>query len=160
MMETLELDVVRYRQQLIGSAGSVTTDIFDVDVLNGLIGRWFDSIRDWTTENLPQILFNVLLFLAIVWIALMLSRIARRLTTRALDRAPLRVSRLLRRMIISTAANLVLLLGLLFGLAQLGTFGRTAAGRPRYRRIHRRFRTAGYARQFRIGNADPAVPPL
>lgn len=120
MMETLDLDVVRYRQQLIGSAGSVTTDIFDVDVLKGLTGRWFDSIRDWTKENLPQIFFNVLLFLAIVWIALMLSRIARRLTTRGLDRAPLRVSRLLRRMIISTAANVVLLLGLLFGLAQLG----------------------------------------
>ena len=120
MMETLELDVVRYRQQLIGSAGSVTTDIFNLDVLSGLMARWFESVVDWIKENLPQILFNVLLFLAIVWIALMLSRIARRLTTRGLDRAPLRLSRLLRRMIISTAANLVLLLGLLFGLAQLG----------------------------------------
>jgi small conductance mechanosensitive channel len=120
MMETLELDVVHYRQQLIGSAGSVTTDIFNFEVLSGLIGRWFDSVRDWIKDNLPQIFFNVLLFLAIVWIALTLSRIARKLTTRGLDRAPLRLSRLLRRMIISTAANLVLLLGLLFGLAQLG----------------------------------------
>ena len=120
MMKTLELDVVHYRQQLIGSAGSVTTDIFNFEVFSGLIGRWFDSVRDWIKDNLPQIFFNVLLFLAIVWIALMLSRIARRLTTRGLDRAPLRLSRLLRRMIISTAANLVLLLGLLFGLAQLG----------------------------------------
>ncbi len=120
MMQKLELDVVTYRQQLIASSGSVTTDIFNLEVFGGLISRWLGSMKDWAVENLPQIIFNVLLFLAIVWIALTLSRIARRLVTRGIDRAPLKLSRLLRRMIISTAANLVLIIGLLFGLAQLG----------------------------------------
>ncbi len=120
MMEKLELDVVGYRQQLIGAAGGVTTDIFDFDVFKGLVGNWFKSIGHWFTDNLPAILFNVLLFLLILSVAVTLSRIARRLVTRGLDRAPVQLSQLLRRMIISTAANLVLLLGLLFGLAQLG----------------------------------------
>jgi len=120
LMEKRGLEVVRYRQQLIAATGTVTTDIFDVDVFKSLSAGWLKSVGDWMSDNLPGILFNALLFLLILWAAFTLSGITRRLVARALQRAPAHLSQLLRRMIISSAGNLVLLLGLLFGLAQLG----------------------------------------
>jgi small conductance mechanosensitive channel len=120
MLDTLELDASAYKQQLIEVTGSVTTDIFDIDVLQGLAGRWLGDFFTWIVDNLPQFLFDVLLFVLVLWIALALSRLTRKLVTKALAASKFKLSRLLRNMIIATAANLVLLLGLLFGLAQIG----------------------------------------
>ena len=120
MLDSLELDASAYKQQLIEVTGSVTTDIFDIDVLRGLAGRWLGEFFTWLVDNLPQIFFNVLLFVLVLWIALALSRLTRKLVTRALSTSKFKLSKLLRDMIIATAANLVLLLGLLFGLAQIG----------------------------------------
>ena len=120
LLDKLELDNAAYKEQLIAVTGAVTTDIFDIDVLQGLLGRWFGGVGDWFVENLPQLLFSLLLFVLVVWLAMMLSRITRRLVTEGLKRSNLGLSRLLKNMIISTAANLVLLLGILFGLAQIG----------------------------------------
>ena len=120
MMEQRELGVVQYRQQLVTTAGTVTADLLDVEVFTGLVHRWLLSVSDWARENLPSLVFNILLFLLIVWVAATLASLTRRLVNRALDRVPANISELLRRMIVSIAGNLVLLLGILFGLAQLG----------------------------------------
>ena len=120
LLDKLELDNAAYKEQLIAVTGAVTTDIFDIDVLQGLLGRWFGGIGDWFVDNLPQLLFSLLLFALVIWLAMILSRLTRRLVTEALKRSNLGLSRLLKRMIISTAANIVLLVGILFGLAQIG----------------------------------------
>jgi small conductance mechanosensitive channel len=120
MLGTIELENAPYKQQLIQVTGAVTTDIFDWDVFKGLASDWFGDFGQWIADNLPQFLFKLLVFLFILWVALWLSRLTRRLVTEGLNRSKLNVSQLLQRMIVSTAAGLVLLLGLLFGLAQLG----------------------------------------
>jgi small conductance mechanosensitive channel len=120
MVEPLDLDVSEYRQQLIETTGAVTTDLLDLEVLQGLVGRWFSGVGEWLGGNLPQLLFKLLVLLFILWVARALSRLARKVVTRAIDTSGLKVSRLLRNMIISTAANFVLLLGILIALAQMG----------------------------------------
>ena len=120
MAEPLEIEVAAYRQQLIETTGAVTTDLFDFQVLQGLISRWFEGMGDWLAGNLPQLVFKLLVLVFILWVARALSRLARKIVTRAIDTSGVRVSRLLRNMIISTAANFVLLLGILIALAQMG----------------------------------------
>lgn len=120
MMEPLGLRVVEYRQQLVAATGTVTTDILDFEVATGLLQRWLHAAGTWISTNLPRMVFNLLLFLLIVWAALALSRLTQRLVERALNRKPSNLSQLLRRTIISSTGNIVLIIGLLFGLAQLG----------------------------------------
>jgi small conductance mechanosensitive channel len=120
MVAPLELPVAEYRQQLIETTGAVTTDVFDLEVLEGLFSRWFSGMADWLGSNLPQLMFKFLVLVLILWIARLLARVARKIVTRGLDTSGLRVSRLLRNMIISTTANVVLLLGVLIALAQIG----------------------------------------
>jgi small conductance mechanosensitive channel len=120
MLDRMGLEAARYRQQLIEVTGTVTTDIFDWEVLKGLTSGWLDGLGTWLVDNLPQLIFKLLLFLFVLWVAVAVSRLTRRLVAKGLKRSNLKISRLLENMIISTAGGLVLLLGALFGLAQLG----------------------------------------
>ena len=120
MLDRMGLEAARYRQQLIEVTGTVTTDIFDWEVLKGLVSRWLEGFGIWLIDNLPQLLFKLLLFLLVLWIAVAVSRLTRRLVAEGLKRSNLNISQLLKNMIVSTAGGLVLLLGVLFGLAQLG----------------------------------------
>ena len=120
MLDKMGLDDARYRQQLIEVTGAVTTDIFDWGVLKGLVSRWLEGLGTWLGDNLPQLIFKLFLFLFVLWVAIAVSRLIRRLVAEGLKRSNLKISRLLKNMIVSTAGGLVLLLGALFGLAQLG----------------------------------------
>jgi small conductance mechanosensitive channel len=120
MLDKMGLDDARYRQQLIEVTGTVTTDIFDWEVLKGLVFRWLEGLGNWLVDNLPQLIFKLLLFMLVIWVALAVSRLTRRLVAEGLKRSNLKISRLLKNMIVSIAGGLVLLLGVLFGLAQLG----------------------------------------
>ena len=120
MLDRMGLEDARYRQQLIEVTGTVTTDIFDWEVLKGLVSRWLDGLGTWLVDNLPQLIFKLLLFLFVLWVAVAVSRLTRRLVAEGIKRSNLNISRLLENMIVSTAGGLVLLLGVLFGLAQLG----------------------------------------
>jgi small conductance mechanosensitive channel len=120
MLERMELENARYKQQLIEVTGKVTTDILDWQVLKGLMSGWFRGLGTWLVNNLPQLLFKLLLFLLVLWVSVAASRLTRRVVGEGLKRSNLRVSLLLRNMIVSSAGGLVLLLGVLFGLAQLG----------------------------------------
>ncbi|MGD9255353.1 MAG: hypothetical protein PVF23_06270, partial [Chromatiales bacterium] len=83
MLDRTGLDDARYRQQLIEVTGTVTTDIFDWQVFKGLGSRWLEGLGTWLIDNLPQLIFNLLLFLLVLWVALAVSRLTRRLVAKA-----------------------------------------------------------------------------
>ncbi|MGD8275313.1 MAG: mechanosensitive ion channel, partial [Thiohalocapsa sp.] len=120
MLEKMELNDARYRQQLIEVTGKVTTDILDWQVLKGLMSGWFKGFGTWMVDNLPQLIFKVLLFLFVVWVASVVARLTRRAVAEGLNRSNFKISVLLKNMIVTTAGGLVMLLGVLFGIAQLG----------------------------------------
>ena len=120
MLEEMELENARYKQQLIEVTGTVTTEIFDWEVFKGLVSGWIKDLGGWLAENLPVLLFKLILFLLVLWISFTVSRLTRRLVAKGLARSSLSISQLLMNMIVSTAGGVVLLLGVLFSLAQLG----------------------------------------
>ena len=120
LMKQLDMRTVEYQQQLVAVTGTVTTDILDIEVLSGIVQRWLKTITSWGKTNLPGLGLNVLLFLLIVWFSVALARLTRRVVEGSLRRRPSNISQLLQRTIISSAGSIVLILGLLFGLAQLG----------------------------------------
>lgn len=120
LMKQLDMRTVEYQQQLVAVTGTVTTDILDIEVFSGMLQSWANTILAWMKAKLPGYGFDLLLFLLFLWIAFVLARFARRLVKSSLDRRPGKTSQLLRRMLISSAGNIVLIVGLLFGLTQLG----------------------------------------
>jgi len=119
-MESLDLETSEYREQILTATGAVTTDVFDFAVIGGLLSRWGEAVLDYVVEEGPTFLFQVLLFLLIIYLARKLANVVEKLVDRALNASKFRLSLLLKRMIKSTAGNMVLILGVLIALAQVG----------------------------------------
>ena len=119
-MDQYDLDTTEYRAQILQATGEISADIFNLDVIMGLISKWWGRTTDVLIEEGPGFLFQVLLFLLIVYIARKFALIAEKLVKRALSPSRVRISRLLENMIVSTAGNVVLVIGILVGLSQLG----------------------------------------
>ena len=119
-MESLDLETAAYREQILTATGAVTTDVFDFAVIGGLLSRWGEAVLEYVVEEGPTFLFQVLIFLVIIYLARKLANVVEKLVDRALSASKLQLSLLLRRMIKSTAGNVVLILGVLIALAQVG----------------------------------------
>jgi len=120
MMSELELDTSHYSQQLVTTTGELTSDVLDVSVLSGIAGQWSDSVLDLARTKGPQLLFRLLIIVLIIFVFLRLSRVAQSLTKSALRSSKVRLSKLLTDMIIATVKNLVILIGMLIALSQVG----------------------------------------
>jgi small conductance mechanosensitive channel len=120
MMASVGMDVSWIETQLISATGALTTEIFNWSVVKRLASDFFGSIADWISDNGARIIFQILVFLAILAIAWKLARLAQIVTQRALRTTRIRLSQLLQDMVVSAARSVVLVLGLLIGLSQLG----------------------------------------
>jgi len=120
LMATQELDTSLYEAQLIATTGEITTDIFDIDVLTGLLSSWFGSLGTWVVDNGGSMFFSVLIFVAIVFAFYKLAQAAQRLLNKAMASAHIQVSQLLHRMILSTTRSVIIVVGVLIALSQLG----------------------------------------
>jgi small conductance mechanosensitive channel len=128
-MVSLDLEVSALEQQLILADGQISTQTLDVGVIVGLLSRWGESLAHAAAEEGPGILLNVLLFSVIVYLAHKVSQLVGRIAKMALVASRLNLSQLLQDMIASSLRNLVLVLGVLMGLAQLGiSLGPVLAG--------------------------------
>ena len=119
-MQSQELDTRAYEAQLIARTGEITTDVLDVSVLADLAAAAWASVADWFAENGAGLIFSLLIFLVIVYATFKVAAIVQRLVTMALDRGKVQLSQLLKRMIVSTTRGVIIALGILIGLSQLG----------------------------------------
>jgi small conductance mechanosensitive channel len=120
LMEQLELDTAEYQQLLIETTGQLGTEILDTKVAFGLFQQWLNRLKTWFVDNGPGVFFQTLVFLVIVIAFFFLARVVRRVVKKAVSSSRLRLSQLMQRIIVSTAGNAIIVLGLLIALSQLG----------------------------------------
>jgi small conductance mechanosensitive channel len=116
----LDLPSAEYRELLIRATGKVTTDVLNTDVALSLLDTMAHRVGAWWKDNGPALLFNLFLFLLILFLFWVLAGVARRVAKRSLASARVNVSRLLADTVIRFVYNAVLVLGLLIGLSQMG----------------------------------------
>jgi small conductance mechanosensitive channel len=114
-VETAEL-----RQGIIVATGKVSHDIFDKDVASGLVEGWLVNAVDWLRTNGALMIFQVLIVLLILFAFSFLARIARAAVRRVLDRSDMDISSLAKDFFIKMTSRLVMLLGFIIAIAQLG----------------------------------------
>ncbi len=120
MMSEMELDTTEYQQQLLTATGAITTDVFNFKVIGNLLSRWGQSIVDVVADDGPTFVFRLLIFLLIIYAFRKLASIVEKLVSRGLSSSKIHLSQLLNRMITSVVSNLVLILGVLIALSQIG----------------------------------------
>jgi small conductance mechanosensitive channel len=119
-MDELGLDTTEINAQLIAATGAITAEILNVSVITGIAGKFLDSISSWISDNGARLTFQFLIFVIILVITWKIAQLSEMLTKRALGTMNIRLTQLLQRMIVSAARSVILILGLLIGLSQLG----------------------------------------
>lgn len=120
IMRGYDLETAEYRRLLIETTGEITGDILDSDVGLRLLRDWSDRFREWVEENGPTALFKLVLFVAILLVARLVARLTRLIVKRAVMHSRLGFSKLLQDTSVSLASTIVMFLGLLVALTQVG----------------------------------------
>lgn len=117
LLADLGLNSSQYRSLVLVVTGDAA-EFLDTGVLTTLAKEWSNAAWDWTNANGLGITVKLMLFLLLYFISRALSRLTKRWVEHGIKRANL--SHLLRGMIVSTAGNLVLALGVMIALSQMG----------------------------------------
>ena len=120
LMDRLELDTAVYRRQVIAATGEITTDVLDVGVLAGLLAEWTAEVRDVINTQGPGMIFSLLLANLLFLLFWQLGKIAQRVVAKALSTNRVNLSHLLQKMILSMVRNVILVIGVLVALSQIG----------------------------------------
>lgn len=120
MMDTLELNTEDYQQQLLIATGQITTDIFDVSVVTQLLLGWSDTLWAVLIDKGPNLMFNLFLLVIIFLAFLKLSHVVKPWIEQGLKKSQLELSELMQRMVVSIVRNIIIILGVLIALSQIG----------------------------------------
>ena len=120
IMDSLKMDTADYQQQVLNATGQITTDVFEVSVITNLLVGWGKTLWNMVIEDGPNLVFKILLFIVIVYGFRKLAGFVQTVVERALEKSHLKLSELLRRMTVSIVRNLIIVLGILIALSQVG----------------------------------------
>jgi len=118
LLQDLGVDSSEYRRLVLLVTGDVASQILDTGVMSGLAKEWGVTALNWLNDNGLGWAIKLIVFILILMAFRTLSKLMRRWADRGMRKVQLSV--LLRHMIVSTAANLVMFLGILIALSQLG----------------------------------------
>ena len=118
ILEKLEIESSDYKSLVLKVSGDVSTGILETGVWTTLLQQWGEATWTWFAENSMTWFLKLIILFVILYAARALSKITRRVVEQGVSKVNL--SRLLRRMIVSGAANGVFVVGVLFALSQLG----------------------------------------
>jgi len=120
LMKAADFDATMYQQKLIEATGEVDAESFSVAVVAGIVKKWVRDGKTLIAENGLNIVFKIVLFIALISGFRVLAAAARRIVRRALDSSRVQASALLRRMLVQWTGSVVMLVGILVALSQLG----------------------------------------
>ena len=120
MMDVMKMDTSGYHEQLLNATGQITTDVFEVGVISNLLLGWSDKLWTMIIDEGPNLIIKVFLLIIIFLAFRKLAEVIKPLVERALEKSQLELSELLRRMVVSIAHNVIIILGVLIALSQIG----------------------------------------
>ena len=120
LMNSLGVESRQYRKQVLTVTGEITTDVLDVGIIKNLLSDWGSEIGSMIAKEGPKLLLRLLLMALIVFGFVQLAKVVQRVVRRGLNSARVRISNLLKEMILSSVRSLVIMLGVLIALAQMG----------------------------------------
>ncbi|MBD1390418.1 mechanosensitive ion channel [Neiella sp. HB171785] len=120
LLDQLGANTSKYKEVLIASTGSVTEDIFNINVVSRLLSRWSSKLWAGVLEYGPDLLFKLLLIVAILAAFSFAAKTARKLVLKATSNSKLNLSALLKDFFASIVHKIIMLFGILVALGQAG----------------------------------------
>lgn len=118
--DKMGIDTSEYKQQLFETTGNVTNDLLNTKVIWSIASSWTHELGSWVFANAPQMLFKILIFVLIIFLARVLKNLTRKMVKRAVTSPNLKMSQLMQEFFISMSGKGVFCIGLLIALSQIG----------------------------------------
>ena len=120
LMSALDIESRQYRQQVLTVTGAITTDVLDVGIFTSLVADWSTAMFDLLAEDGMTLVFRLLLVVFILFVFVRISNFIKKMVDRTLESSRFQISNLLRRMIVMSIRNFVILIGVLIAISQMG----------------------------------------
>jgi len=120
VLDRLGLDSTEYKTVMLQQSSDISVSFFSAESLKSLLDRSWSGFRSLLSNNAADIIFRILLVVLILFVFRILSRLAQRVVKAASDRSSLNTSALLKNILVSTAGGLVMGIGVLMALSQIG----------------------------------------
>ncbi len=122
LMNKQGLETTRFGQVLVIATGEILNENVDTKAVIGLFQQLINKSMRWLDENLPLIIFRLISFVLILFVFSILAGILRRLVDRAasLSKSDMASSQLLKNFLGSITSKIVMLIGIIIALSQLG----------------------------------------
>ncbi|MFC1579076.1 mechanosensitive ion channel family protein [Pseudomonadota bacterium] len=129
LMTRLEMDTVMYRSVLLRQSSGVSLRLFDTEAVLTTLEEGWQTSKEAFIENAPNVLFKLVVFVLIIFAFRTLAQLVKRIIKSALGKPSVNFSALLKDILVSASGALVMLLGILVALSQMGiSLGPALAG--------------------------------
>lgn len=120
MAKAISLDMKQYQTLLVKTTGEISTETLDSEVITVLIKDWWLTSKFAIQENTLSFLIKAFVFILVILVFKYLAKLASRVIERSLNSNRVKASVLLKSMLVSITSKLILILGVLVALSQLG----------------------------------------
>lgn len=120
VLDNLELDSSDYKAVMLQQSSNLSVSFFSPTAVLSVLKDSWTALKNSFAENAPDLFFRLFLFIGMLLIFRLLSRITRRVVRAASERSSLDMSILLKNILVSTSGGLVMGLGVLMALSQIG----------------------------------------
>ncbi len=118
-MSGLGVDAREYRQLLL-ETGEVTTDLFDPEIVIGILSKQLEDLTDWVTDNAGGFATQLVIFVLILMVFRVIARFANYMMRRSFESQTVQVSKLMQDMLLGLSSKGIMFLGVLVALSQMG----------------------------------------
>ena len=120
VLDHLDLDSSDYKAVMLQQSGSISVSFFSVKAIVSVFKDSTASLKSAFKENAPDMFLRLLIFIAVLFVFRILSRITKRVVRAASERSSLDLSELLKNILVSTSGGIVMTVGVLMALSQIG----------------------------------------
>ena len=120
LLGRLGQDTTAYKTVLLKQADGLSLATFEKGALVTVLGEGWDNLKNSLTEGAPDFLFKLIVFLAVLFVFRILSRVTRRAVRAGCERPGVEMSTLLKDVTESLAGGTVMGVGILMALSQVG----------------------------------------
>ena len=121
VLDSLEIGSSKYKATLLQHSGSsISVSLFSSKALLTVLKDSWLALKDTLKANAPNLMFRLLIFIAVIFLFRIFSRVTRRVVRAASDRSSLDMSDLLKNMLVSISGGAVMATGILMALSQIG----------------------------------------
>lgn len=120
LLEALGKKPVAYKAVLLQYGDGFSISTFETSAVITLLEDSWAAVKQAFVDQAPDFLFRVLMFIAIVLVFRALSRVTKRAIKAACERPGVDMSTLLKDVLISVCGGIVMVIGILIALGQIG----------------------------------------